>query len=374
MHHIKYESNFTIFLTEEEILNPYSILEETFKENSSPTQIQDELYEILVLAVRENYWKNYDSPLVLYKMCKKLIRLLEAGWLIQKLGREHTLSENIPIPYKKIKIDNKKKEKFKKQSDSTVTAYLELVNVYNEEPLYSVRLELFNLFFKGLKPTTFINQYAFEEYIMDAFQKIDIMIKTLQIIYNHKQTKALSVREIEKLTLEKDKFKARDTIYKYEHGIDYLFTLSNKEEVIKAIPISKKILARKNFWKLHDNPANILHYYHDFLFALDFYWSHYQYLVKNGIDINTKWEYTKAEKQELDGKGYKWIKKPGNYLEDQFKKKPLQEWQGMLERCLEDVLSNQKIKKETRRDHEEILDFIDGLLFLEGLSYYELKI
>jgi len=374
MHHVEYESSYITLLTEEEILNPYTVLEETFKEFSSPTHIQDELFEILTLAVRRNYWMTYDSPLIVYQKYKKLMRLFEAGWLIEKIRPDLDLCEKFSTPYKKIRVDKPKRERFKTNSDPITNGYQALVSVYSSDPLYSLRSDLFNLLFEGLMPTSVHYTYEFEGYMVKAVQQMNALISTLHAIDHHEQNNVLSPRDVEILTKERDEFKARDTLYDYDNDIYDLYSYSKKEEVIKAVRISKEILFTRNFWKLHGNPANILHYYHDFLFILDCYWGHYQYIVDQGMDINTKWKYPKEKKQELYGMGNKWIKRPWKYLHDQFEKKSIREWRRILELCLEVVLSNQRIGYRVDRDHDEILDFIDGLLFLEGLSKYEPEI
>lgn len=374
MHHVEYESSYITLLTEEEILNPYTVLEETFKEFSSPTHIQDELFEILTLAVRRNYWMTYDSPLIVYRKYKKLMRLFEAGWLIEKIRPSLDLFEKFSTPYKKIRVDKPKRERFKTNSDSITNCYQALVGIYSSDPLYSLRSDLFNLLFEGLMPTFVYYSYEFEGYMVKAVQQMNALISTLHTIDHHEQNNVLSPRDAEILTKERDEFKSRDTLYDYDNDMYDLYRNSKKEDLTKTLRISKEILFTKNFWKLHGNPANILHYYHDFLFILDCYWGHYQYILEQGMDINTKWKYPKDKKQELYGKGYKWIKRPWKYLHGQFKKKSIQEWRSLLELCLEDVLSNQQIGYRVDRDNDEILDFIDGIFFLEGLSKYEPEI
>ena len=374
MHHVEYESSYITLLTEEEILKPYSVLEETFKEFSSPTPIQDELFEILTLAVRRNYWTTYESPLVLYKKYKKLLRLLEAGWLIEKIRPDVNLNEMFHIPYKEIKINTPKTERFKTNPNPVINAYQTLIHAYNSAPLYSLRSDLFNLLFHGLMPSCVHYSYEFEGYMVKAAQQMNDLIFALHSIDHHEQNHVLSPRDVEILTKERDEFKARNTLYDYDNDINNLFLYSKKKVLTRSIRISKEILFTANFWKLHGNPGNILHYYHDFLFILESYWGHYQYIVEQGMDINTKWKYPKDKKEKLDRMGYKWIKRPWKYLHNQFEKKSIQEWRSMLELCLEDVLSNERIGYRFDCDHDEILDFIDGLLFFRGLSKYEPEI
>ena len=375
MHHVEYESSYITLLTEVEILNPYSVLKETFKEFSSPTPIQDELFELLTLTVRRNYWTTYESPLVLYKKYKKLLRLFEAGWLIEKIRPDANLHEMFHIPYKEIKEGTPKRERVKTNTNPITSAYQTLISAYSSRPLYSLRSDLFNMLFHGLMPTCIRYSYEFDGYMVKVAQQMSDLILALNSIDYHAQYNVLSPRDVKIVTKERDKFKARNSLYDYDDdGIYNLFGYSKKEDLIRTIRISKEILFTSNFWKLHGNPGNIIHYYHDLLFTLESYWGHYQYIVEQRMDINTEWKYPKDKREKLYSMGHKWIKRPWEYLRDQFEKKSIHEWRSMLELCLEDVLSNQLIGYRFDRKHDDILDFIADLLFLEGLSKYEPEI
>jgi len=373
MHHVEYENSYLVLLKEEEILNPFEVLKEIFQEFSSATQIQDELYEIMTLAVRKNYWMTYESPLILYKKYKKLIRLFEAGWLIEKIRPDLDLLKKFSIPYKEIQV-NTYKDSNQRQYDALTNAYQTLIRVYNSEPLFLLKSDLYNLLFEGLMPTSVHYTYDFEGYMARAVEQMNDLIISLHYIYNYEKDKLLSDLDIAILSKERDEFIKRDTLYEYDGGFYDLYNYSKKEEVINAVVISKEILFTRNFWKFHSNPGNILHYYHDFLFILDCYSRHYHFILINGIDINTKWKYPNEKKKELYNKGYKWIKRPWKYLHNQFQKKSIYEWREILEHCLEDVLSNKQIGFSVDIDHNEMLDFIGALLFLQELSDYEPEI
>ena len=79
MYHQESEDSYIALLSGKEIMDPYAVIKEVFKGSSSPAALQDELYELLILTLRPNYWMSYQSPLVLYKKYKKLLRLFEAG-------------------------------------------------------------------------------------------------------------------------------------------------------------------------------------------------------------------------------------------------------------------------------------------------------
>jgi hypothetical protein len=373
MQHVEYESSYIALLKEEEILNPFAVLKEIFQEYSSAAHVQNELYEIMTLAIRRNYWMIYESPLILYKKYKKLIRLFEAGWLIQKIRPDLELYKKLSLPYKDIKVNSSNTKKLIQQ-DPTTETYQTLISVYNLEPLYSLRSDLYHLFFEGLIPTCVHYTYEFEGHMVIIVERMNDLISALHTIDHNENNKLLSPRDTDLLSKELYEFKSRDTLYDYDKDLYHLFRNSKKEELINAIGISKGILNVTNFWKLNGNPANILHYYHDFLFILDSYWLHYKFLIDEKVDVNIKWKYPKDKKEELLGVKYKWIKKPWKYLHEKFEMKSIHEWRNMLEVCLEDVLSNVKVGYKSHQNDSEILDFIEGLIFLQELSNYEPEI
>lgn len=372
MHHVDYESSYIALLKDEEILNPYIVLKETFKEFSSPINLQDELFEIFTLAIRRNYWITYESPLILYNKYRQLIRLFEAGWLIQKIRPDLDLSEKFIIPYKKIQFNKSRREGVNNNIDSIRIAYQSLVSIYSSETLSSLRIDLYSILFEGLTPTC-VN-HSFEVYMVDVIEHMNALISTLYIIGHNERGNLLSSQDIHILNKELDKFKSRDTLFDYDGDIYYVFRNSKNEDLLNTIEISKGILNTSNFWKLNGNPANILYYYHDFLFILDSYWLHYKFLMDENVDVNIKWKYPKDKKEEILGVKYKWIKKPWRYLHEKFEMKSIHEWRNMLEECLEDVLSNVKVGYKSHQNDSEILDFIESLIFLQELSNYEPEI
>lgn len=373
MHRASYESSYLTLLTEEEILNPFMVLNDTFSSISSPTYLQDEVFEILMLVLRRNYWMIYESPLILYKKYKKIMRLFEAGSLINIIKPDLSQSEIFITPYNEIDVNKESKEMYKFIPDPLSNAYQTITRKYNSDSLYSLRSDLYDLLFQGLMPTCVKYQYEFEVYVLDAIENINDLISALYLIHHHEH-KELFAKDMEKLIRERERFVDRDNLYDYDCDIYDLYHYSQKEDIIKAIDVSKHILNTSNFWKLHGNPANILYYYHDFVFILDSYWVHFQTILKSGMDIDTKWQYPKDKKSELNDRGYKWIKKPWKYLHNQFEKKSINEWRQNLELCLEDVLSNQRIGYEIQLEHNETLNFIKALLFLQELANYEPKI
>lgn len=371
MHHVEHNGSSITLLTEKEISNPFLVLKDTFKELSSAREIHDELFEILTLSIRRNYWMTYKSPLVIYKKYKKLMRLFEAGWLIHKIRPDFTIAELICVPYDQIGLNNGEHKGDQLNNNPLINAYQIMNDLYNSYSLNSFRCNLFHMLFEGLMPSCVSYDHEFESYTVTAFQQMTDVISSLHLINQHEKDFELSQRDIEVLNTECEEFMEMDTLYDYDSNINDMHWHSKKDDIIQAIRISKTILNSKGFWKSHSNPANILYYYHDFLFIIDHYWEHYQLLLDQEIDFNTKWEYPKTEKGQLFKTNYEWIKRPWKFLHDQFEKKSISEWRIQLELCLEDVLSNNKITYRINRQNDDVLNFVEGLLFWKELTKYE---
>ncbi|MBL1408425.1 hypothetical protein [Sphingobacterium faecale] len=374
MHHVEYENNYITLLTKQEILNPYLVLDNLFVDFSSAEALQDELFEILTIAIRRNYWLTYDSPLVLYKKYKKLVRLFEAGWLISKIRPTSFVHESLLTPYDQIEASVPNRKTKKTTKDVVSEGYRIVVFSYNSSSLDIIRGNLFYLLFEGLMPTCVKYSNEIDPYYFRMMQEMNDLISALQTVYHYEKDNILSELDMAVLKTICDEFISRESFFDYNSDLQGGLSYTNKEELKNALAISRKILFTTNFWKLHGNPGNILYYYHDFLFILDSYWMHYLELCNKGVAFNTKWKYPGEKKNELHHSGYEWIKRPWKLLYDNFEKRSIHDWRNLLDKCLEDVLSNRFIGYSTDSHNEDILRFISSLLFLESLQEYEPEI
>lgn len=377
MHHLEYGKSYVTLLTEEEILNPFIVLKEVFEESSSPKHLIDELFEIAIVALRADYWRTYTSPLVLYRKYKKIVRLIEAGWLISKIRPDYINQEAASLPIKQIAIDTRGRKVKNTPIDPLSSAHNVLIRSFQQkDKLYAYQGDLFDFLFEGLAPTCVTYDFGFEGYLIDQLHEMEALIGALHFLYNHENGKTLSPSDKELLTVEKERFTARGTLYEYEHAHDmsFLKEYSTKEDLVKTLNLTKGILDETNFWKLHGNPGNMLYHFHDFLFVLEYYWIYLQRLVADGVDLNTKWEYPEKERSEIYQITRKWVKNPWKYLRRQFETKPLADWRALLECCLEDVLGNQRIEYGRTIQYNEVLDFVAVLLIFNEIMQYEPEI
>lgn len=319
--------------------------------------------------MRPNYWISYSSPLVIYKKYKKIFRLFEAGWLIQRVRSEFDLSKKLSIPLKDFEVDKIKSQGFQDSSDSLTNEYQSLVKFYSSYPIPLLGRDLTSLLYDGFMPSVTNCIYEVDGYFVDKVQAMSELIRVLHTIGRIEQNVVLSSRDIDVLTKEKAKFYARNTLSDYEHGNNDIFKASNKDELTRALAYIREVLSTENFWKIHGNPADILYYFIEYFYVIDYFWCHYQYIVKAGRDISTQWKYPKHVRRELHSQGHEWIDRPWEFLYNEFRKNSILKWFHKTERLLMDVLSNRNFG--TADEHREVLSFLDRLLLLATLLDYE---
>lgn len=375
MHHLEYGKNYVTLLTDEEILDPFIVLKEIFEELSSPKHLIDELFEIAIVTLRTEYWRTYDSPLLLYRKYKKIVRLFEAGWLISKIRPDYINQEAASLPYKQIPIETRGRKIKNAPIDPLSSAHNVLIRSFQQkDKLYAYRGDLFDFLFEGLAPTCVTYDFGFEGYLIDQLHEMDALIGALHYLYSQEKGNVLSSGDKELLTEERDLFLSRGSMFVYGHDISQLKEYSTKEDLVNTLSLIREILHETNFWKLHGNPGNVLYHFHDFLFVLEYYWAYLQQLIADGADLSKRWEYPQEERSEIYQITRKWVNKPWKYLRRQFEKKPLAEWRALLERCLEDVLSNQRIEYDIKIQYDDVLDFVTVLLVFNDIMQYEPEI
>lgn len=370
MHHVLYQNNYITLLRDDEILNPFQILTDAFEGAATAEETCDELFEIFTSSVRKNYWLRHKSPLIPYRKYKKLIRLIEAGWLIGKIRPTRDTNERFLVPLTETEIDQSGEACFAKEVELKADPYRTLIHVYHHFPLYAIRHAVHQYFFQGLNPSCWIDPFFIDSYQIALMRNIDALIHVLYSIYKTEKGVTLSREELKTLRKKRRSFRSRETRYDYHTEIDYFHDYSEPEELLNAIAITNQILSTDGFWKLHDNPGNMTYYFHDFLFLLDHYWVYYRSIRGSGIDIQSKWDYPK----ELNRDGSEdnlWMKRPWQYLENQFVKKSIHRWRHDLDNCLEDVLSNKGKGFDRVRRHNDVLGFVARLIELNALTKYQ---
>lgn len=370
MQNVLYKNSYITLLAEEEILNPYSVLEETFEMCSSAIPIQDELFELIMLSVRRNHSLVYESPLVPYRKYKKLVRLFEAGWLIHKIRPNSNVSEFFITPFEHIVSNG-----FESLEDNTRTSYAmngyrTLINIFSTRCLTAIRIELYRVFFDGLDPDDVLSTY--EENTEGLLHQMYSLIEALYIVYLDEPNRLLSTLDFNILTREMDRFKERETLYDYDSEFYEIDDFSRKDRFISVLRLSRKVLNSDDFWRRYANPANMLYYFHDFLFIIDASWCYYRTFLTADGDVDLKWRYPESVYAELDKSKKSWIKRPLKHLQSQFEKKSIYDWRNQLERCLEDVLSNE-CSGNAYAEYNDLFVFVEDLLVLSDHTMFSLS-
>lgn len=199
------------------------------------------------------------------------------------------------------------------------------------------------------------------------------LIRALHTLYKEERLFVLSENENKLLLQEKEHFLSKETRYEYAYDITDLTTFSSKESLANMLKVTLDVFYKSNFWITHSNPGNVLYHYHDFHFVLEYYWCYLLNVKEEGRDINTKWEYPKNSRAAIYKILGNRMNKPWKYLNRQFEKRSLEQWRLMLERCMIDVLSNQKIDDDNSKEYTELLNFLTVLLEFNDILQYEPK-
>ncbi|KGE13788.1 hypothetical protein [Sphingobacterium deserti] len=374
MHHVEFEDCYITMLKEEEILNPFLVLHELFAGIPNAELLSDELYELFTIGVRSGAWLKYESPLVLYRKYKKLVRLIEAGWLLAKIRPAGSMHGKFLIPYAETRAHIPVSVPPDKSIDPKGGSYKILLELYVNGTMDLSICTLHELLFYGLQPTCTRFSLNFESYHVVTVQNVSLLIGALYEIYLLEKGMTLSSVDLQVLSVEQESFRDRLNMYNYHVDITYVFHHSPKKDLLEAITISKHILGSNGFWRLHVNPANMLHYYHDFMFLLDYFSEYYQEAVEAGVNISTNWKYPSNKHTNKIRDTYKWRKRPWKYFEEKFKERSVAEWRKHLDDCLEDVLGNKSIYTSFDKDYGSLFDFLAMLVEFVDVRQYEPKL
>ncbi|MGJ1318925.1 hypothetical protein ACR776_10190 [Sphingobacterium spiritivorum] len=371
MRHLAYGINYTILLTDEEIRNPFIVLDDVFRSNSSCFQMQERLWDLVTVAMRPNYWMHYDSPLEICNLYTSIVRLVEAGWLISQIRpakeQKATLSDKF------MTREPHQKRTFIKpiEQHTVLNAYKVMLQSYKEDKFFSLRIDLFEFLFEGLHPTCVDYSPSLSEYLVDRYHCLSRLIDALYMI--HDQEKRRESSEEDLLILEKYQKDHTSGIRQtdiYRHQLADMFTYSKKEDLRQALSSSYEVLYHKDFWKYHHDPANVLYYFHDFEFIMDRSYVFLKESLLKNTAPDQEWGIPDNILQEMESLHLKENKRPLKYLKEMFDIRTLKEWKSELANWQEAVLSNKKIPYDQKTTYKEVRQFLTGLIeFIELIPY-----
>ena len=369
MNHIKYGDDRISYLTKEEILNPFLILG-IFDGKASDDGVQEVGWTIFSSAMRPSYWMKFESPLYLYECFKQIIRLIEASYLIMQIRPNYV--EKVKHAASGLNSINQADEAFSGSLIETrQEAYKLLTKVNSQNGPYYIKLDLYDVLFEGLDPDC-VNYYSsLHEFIYDTYQEINKIIRSLFVLSSSDTERYLSDHDITILEqymefgidMDSTRFGYSDTIY------DILGQESTKE-LISISDQARAIISESNYWRTHRNPANVLYYFHEFLFIIESFHEYIRYAPGITELAKMQWHIPKERQETIHNLSRKQMKRPLKYVLKEFSKKPLSKWCSILERWKQAVLSNHSAP-EMLDEITEIREFVVRLIEIASILEYQ---
>lgn len=331
MHQVHFNKDYTTLLSHREILEPYIVLQEIFDGCLSPDPIRETFLEIVCTSLDRERWRKYPSPLVLMKSYRKLLRLLEAGWLIQFMDPIHTL-----LDYR----------------------------------ICQVRKGLYDLSFTGLDPSITDYPFDLEIHDMSLFRQIDLILVSLHRTYL--QSANLRISKISKLSLHEIslKRKRRKTLYVYYSSLHHVFDPSSKQVLLAGLDRIRHILRVEGYWKIHQHPADLVYQFHDYLFILESVWKKWNKDSKKFRGDGSKVLFPLSKKSLGDLEGSRSGPSEWYTIDTSFKARKIAQWRDDLDTCMLQVLSNVALDIESLDQTERVLGLIELMIEIISSDLY----
>ncbi|WGQ15441.1 hypothetical protein [Sphingobacterium faecium] len=181
MNRINTFSDRTSYLSREEILNPFLVLEKVFKKHSTCEPIVDDLWELITHGHRKGYWTTYSSPKVLYLKYIQLVRIFEASLLISKIRPNY-------LNFEANERDYKNPDTIDKSKNSTTSIIQDAYKNLNIDNYYrglaSLKFDLSNLLYDGFHPTCHRYTVYIKETTYDLYAVGSKLISSLFLVYH----------------------------------------------------------------------------------------------------------------------------------------------------------------------------------------------
>lgn len=366
MNNVSYEAICFTQLSAKDISNPFLVLQEIFGEDVSAEGLQDECWELFTIAFRPNYWMKYESPLVLYKIYKKIVRLLEAGWLIYNIRPSYMMkgetTETFPNENNIVNASM-----FNNLHDLNI-AYKMLIRLYNDNMLIFYRVDLFEILLEGLNAKCKEGESHVDEVVFDRFKEINALIQILYTIVVDGKDNELTKEDRVLLNGFKDDFLNRGGCPIYDGDLSNIFGHSIKKADLKGVlKASENVLYHNNYWGWNSNPGKVIYYFHQYLYTLEIFWLYWDKVNADSGILDFVWDIPATEAKELKGVSKDDITKPWEYINDKFTTVPLASWRNSLKEWEEAVLSNKEFKFSISTDFKSLQMFLETLIELADL-------
>lgn len=367
MNHIIYGDNRISYLTKEEILNPFLILD-IFNGKASDDDVQEVCWTLFSSAMRPAYWMKFESPLYLYECYKQIVRLIEAGYLIMQIRPNYL--QKVKLGSSGLKPSARVNDEFTETLIETRhEAYRLLTKVNSQNRFYNIKLDLYDLLFESLEPDCVDYYSSLQEFICESYQDISKIIRSLFVLSLSDTEKYISKHDL--MILEKHVEFAIDmdsSTFGYSDTIYEILERENAKDLISIADQARAIIAENNYWHTHRNPGNVLYYFHEFLFVIE---SFHEY-IRDTPEITElaeiRWHIPEDRLESIRYLSRKQIKRPLKYILKAFREKSLSKWRSILEDWKQAVLSNRSdsnILDEARETHEFVVRLIEIASILE---------
>ena len=362
MHRVHSNNDYIVLLNDAEILNPFAALAKILKKFRSVERASDELYEILIASFRSGQWKKHESPLLLYKKFRHIIKLIEVAWLINK-NRNGLFSDDLIPAYASFQGGE---EKSLCIQDEFSSALLNLEKIFCSNTMCVLKSVLYEFFLLGLEPSD-IEHLDLELQNVEVFRSIDELINTVYKLHELSSALQGPIFNRSKWDEYLKEHKMRDTIYDYDYGLDEIFYLTSKDKLLSGISISIEILNAEGYWKSHEHPGNIIPLFYEYLFLIDEFWRTWLGALEAKIDLSVPWKYPKNVQKSLKSIKRLNLTHAWTFLANKFAKKDITYWYKLWEGCLQTQLSDSPCPQRKMRSYCSMLELIEGMIHLSEL-------
>lgn len=368
MDKIRFRNSKLSFLTKEEILNPFLVLNNIFKKYSTCEPVQDELWELVSTAFRKNYWMTFRSPKVVYLKFLKVLRLYEVAILISKIWPNYTLKHRCLRKTGLSQPAERRQESFPTIS-SAAEAYHAIVFHVSSMRSGGVKFDFYNFLYHGLESSSFQYTDLLEECVYDTYRRASELIFALFTIYHAERDLELTKSDKQKLNkFVKNALDSNRPRFLYQNDFVNVYEEYSASDLFNVLDYLSSTSFDTMFWQRNGNPGNVLFYFDEILFLLETFWSYSR-------QLKPKWKETAWNLPDKVVKNIKYLPKealkyPISFLDEKFVGKPLSAWQTELETWKLEILEGNSYSSHK---YKELTNFLFCLTELAGLFEYEPK-
>lgn len=375
-------SNCPSHLTNEEILNPFLVLEELFGTTNSLKALEAESWQLMDVVFHQDYCLYHDEPLSLYYTYKKLLKLLEALCLITDLRpiESNTIKGTKKATFDKTIRYTLRKGNFLSASKEPEHSY-EICQCIIEDRSYGEwKAELELWLYGGLDPSggrickAELANYAELYLFMEAAFNI-YLYSSHELSMDEQKT----LNNYVKFSINTDrptKLDAQDINEPFEIISCSLNSYSNVMELHQDFSICHDLLVKRNHWKEHFDYGNLLLIFNDIERIIDAIWLIY----KKDNPKEEVHQHADRIRHQLSDKVCSAIHHlteaeinfPYLAIIDFFRFKPLNQWKLYLDQWLQYSLSNQSFPSfynESKGAFKQVLKLLE-VTYLSQNGHY----